>query len=466
MPDPIFESFRQPVEVVPPEVGEIRRRGERRRRRTAIATVVGAVVAVAAVIVPVAALTGGESSAPPITPMTPSPTPTSSPTTSGVWQLTVPENFPLGDGLPMPGEATAPVRHDEGTTVAVCGGEVWSAEEPVPWTDVATATNADDVDPADGADSRTLALYPDAETAKQTLSGLEHALDVCPATTGGDPAGTADRVGDADAWVLRLSAVSRPVGQLVTFTRVGNALLVQTDDVADVAALEQVEEQLGYVRAGQAAVVEAMCVFAADPCASSDPSAGQENPDDPTVAHVDEIPSSFPIDAAYDDPGSDGEVSTPSQDGDGVIVDPCGADALTVPEQDRLAFQVTYPEGVDARELRTYPTADDAVTQMERLRAAIAACPRQDASEPDNAASWTPQDVDTGYDSFAAAMTYDQGLGGGAWLFTRVGRSVLAVAVGGEFSRESVWDALPTLVDRTSRIAPGMCLFTNAGCSP
>jgi hypothetical protein len=62
-------------------------------------------------------------------------------------------------------------------------------------------------------------------------------------------------------------------------------------------------------------------------------------------------------------------------------------------------------------------------------------------------------------------MTYDQGLGGGAWLFTRVGRSILAVGAAGEFSRETVPSTFPILVDRTERITPSMCLFTEAGCS-
>ena len=77
---------------------------------------------------------------------------------------------------------------------------------------------------------------------------------------------------------------------------------------------------------------------------------------------------------------------------------------------------------------------------------------------------WTVEDVDTGYDSIAATQIYKQGLGGGVWVFTRVGRSVLALVEGGEFSTDSVRVRLPALVERAKQIAPSMCLFTEAGC--
>lgn len=77
---------------------------------------------------------------------------------------------------------------------------------------------------------------------------------------------------------------------------------------------------------------------------------------------------------------------------------------------------------------------------------------------------WTVEDAATGYDSFAATQTYEQGLGGGVWVFTRVGRSVLALVEGGEFSPETVRARTPAMVDRAKQIAPSMCTFTEAGC--
>jgi hypothetical protein len=363
MSDPIFESFKQPVEVAPPDAREIRRRGDRRRRRTAIATVAGAALVVAAVVAPVAALTSGdERTGPPV--LTPSPSPSPSPSPDGAWVQVVPDGFPLADGVPMPGEGIAQVRHDVGSPLTVCGTELWSADHPEGWVDVATATNADDVDPADGTTGRTLALYADETGAKRVLATLAEELDACSVRQYGD----IRRVGDSDAWALRLVATSSPEGELITVVRAGNALLLQRDGLQTGLG---VEEQLGYVLAGQESVVAAMCVFAAEPCPGSAPTSPQGETNDPTVAHVDEIPADFPIDEANEAVGSEFTESRPSPDGDRVAFDPCGTEAFAIAEQDRLAFQVTGPEYGDNRELRTYPSADDAVTQMERLRTAV-----------------------------------------------------------------------------------------------
>jgi hypothetical protein len=252
------------------------------------------------------------------------------------------------------------------------------------------------------------------------------------------------------------------VPDLVTIELVGNALLVQRDSLRP-PDVRSTNLQLADVRAGQKNVVAAMCIFAADPCPSTGPSpsksAGASGP------QVAEIPADFPIDVDHFEPGGDGHVGTPSRDAAGVVFEPCGTDAFAVPPRDRLAFEVTAPETSDTRELRTYASADEAVKQLEQLRAAVADCPRRSPSaEAGGPATWSGREVDTGYDSFAAAMTYDEGPGGGIWLFTRVGRSVLVVSMGGEFAGDTVWDTLPQLRTITGKIVPSMCLFTEAGC--
>src|SRR5690349_11103538 len=100
MSDPMFQSFREPLEVAPPDPRTLRLRGERRARRTTIATLAGAVLLVVAVVAPVAALTGGDDKSAP--PVLPSPSPTR--TVDVAWVRTIPDDFPLGDGIPMPGE--------------------------------------------------------------------------------------------------------------------------------------------------------------------------------------------------------------------------------------------------------------------------------------------------------------------------------------------------------------------------
>jgi len=453
MSDPMFRSFHEPLPVSPPDPRELRRRGERRARRTTIATLAGAVLLVVAVVAPVAALTrGDDKSAPPVLP---SPSPTR--TVDAAWVRTIPGDFPLGDGIPMPGEASAAMERGKGDPLLPCRNGQSSLGQSTGWVDVATATNVGAVDPSDGTDTRVLALYANESGAQQAKASIAQMYAACtPGAPGVDPQ-IVKRIGNADAWLLTVSGSHSNAGQLVTVEQVGNALLVQLDyvKVLDIGAADQ---ELAAVRAGQAHVVAAMCVFAAEPC-DAPSSKATENP---AAGH--EIPSSFPLDEAYQDPGSEGEVHPPSPDGDGVVFDPCGVDAFAMPSRDRLAFQVTGPEYADTRELRTYPSADDAVQQMHALRAAVAGCPQDASGGPQNATVWSIEDAATGYDSFAATQIYQQGLGGGVWVFTRVGRSVLALVEGGEFSAESVRVRLPAIVDRAKQIAPSMCLFTEAGC--
>jgi hypothetical protein len=456
MSDPMFRSFRQPLEVSPPDPRELRLRGERRARRTTIATLAGAVLLVVAVVAPVAALSNGDDKSAP--PVLPSPSPTRP--ANVAWVRTIPDGFPLGEGIPMPGEASAQMQRGEGQPLLPCGNGQSSLGQSQGWTDVATASNSRVVDPVDGIDTRLLALYASDQEARQVPVNIAQMYDACTPGAPGVGPEVVRRVGDQNAWTLTYPTSSKPVGQLITIEQVGNAVLVQRDTL-NAADDRTVQQRLAEVRAGQRNVVAAMCVFAAEPCA---PPTSPGSAEDPTVAHVDEIPDSFPLDAAYEDPGSDGEVHTPSPDGEGVVFDPCGVEAFAMPSQDRLAFQVTGPEYADTRELRTYPSADEAVAQLDRLRSAVADCPRDDSAGPADAMVWRVVDVDTGYDSVAVTQTYEQGLGGGAWVFTRVGRSILALVEGGEFSAETARVRVPAMVDRAKQITPSMCTFTDAGC--
>jgi hypothetical protein len=267
----MFDSLRRPAPVTPPDLAVIRRRGEQRSRRTAIAAVVGAVAVVVAIAVPAAVLAGGDDKSSP--PILPSPTPTHAATG---WVRTIPDDFPLGAGIPMPGEASAGMEHGQGTPLQPCrNGQ--STLGQTGWADVATATNAGAVDPADGADRRTLALYGDAQGAKDALDSVAQMYAACPPGQTGPAPIAAESVGEGNAWVITLEATNSPVAQLVSIVRVGNALLVQQDSLRpqDVRSHEQ---QLADVRAGQAPVVAAMCIFAADPCASPPAVTGAATP--------------------------------------------------------------------------------------------------------------------------------------------------------------------------------------------
>jgi hypothetical protein len=257
MPDPIFDSLRDPAPVVPPDVSVIQRRGEQRKRRTAIATVVGVVAVAAAIVVPLAALTGGDKAAPPVD----RPTPTR--TVDGDWVRAIPAGFPLGAGIPMPGEATAQTEHGTGTPLQPCA-DGQSSLGQAGWTDVATATNRGAVDPSDGIDSRLLALYADDASAREALDSIARMYAACPGSGGGVPV-SAEPLSDGSAWLLTFEEGSKSAGVLVTATRVGNALLVQQDALRRNDERSR-DQQLADVRSGQAQVVAAMCVFAEAGC--------------------------------------------------------------------------------------------------------------------------------------------------------------------------------------------------------
>lgn len=258
MADPMFRTLRQPLAVAPPDAAEIRLRGERRGRRTAMASVAGAVLVVVAIVAPVAALTHGDKKSAP--PVLPSP----SRTADGTWVHKIPDAFPLGDGLPMPGEASAGIEHGKGSPLQPCRVGQSSLGQSGGWTDVASATNADVVDPADGTDSRVLALYTSGAEAEQVVASIGQMYAECsPGSPDGGPQ-VVQQIGDGNAWLLTLVDPRRPVDQLITVERVGNALLVQTDTFSPDARTP--DQKLADVRAGQKQVIAAMCVFAASGC--------------------------------------------------------------------------------------------------------------------------------------------------------------------------------------------------------
>jgi hypothetical protein len=262
MPDPLFESLRRPAPVTPPDTSVIRRRGEQRKRRTTIAAVAGAVLVVVALVAPVAALTRGDDKTTP--PILPSPTRTADAT----WAHTIPADFPLGDGIPMPGEASAQMEHGTGLPLLPCQDGQSSLGQSAGWSDVARATNADAVDPADGIESRVLALYASDTDAEQVVTGIGQMYAACPSRS--EPgAEVVERIGDR-AWLLTVVGTDKPVGQIVTVAQVGNAVLVQ-QDALDASHPGGTDAQLADIRAGQEHVVAAMCAFAADPCSAPPP---------------------------------------------------------------------------------------------------------------------------------------------------------------------------------------------------
>ena len=176
------------------------------------------------------------------------------------------------------------------------------------------------------------------------------------------------------------------------------------------------------------------------------------------------IPDDFPLDVDHRDlTGDGGELLGPGPDVRGLAEEQvCASDLWKVPAADRLAFVSTGPEYADVRELRTFATTADALAQMEERRASFAGCDRE--VREGTTILWTTYEEDTGYDSVTFSSTVEDSLGGGVFQVTRVGRAVLALVVGAEWSEGTAPGGAAELTAVTRRIAPEMCLFTEAGC--
>lgn len=184
------------------------------------------------------------------------------------------------------------------------------------------------------------------------------------------------------------------------------------------------------------------------------------------------IPAGFPIAwDAIDMTDDGGELLGPGPRAPGVLeVSPCEQAVWPVAGDERLAFRTTGPEFEESRELVVLASAEEAVTAMAGVRSALADCPTE-INELDPTSSqeqaWDLLEARTGYeDSVTFSMTYTDGMPGGQiWQLTRVGRAIIAVGTGGEYSRgRSTRFAARRLTGLTAHLTPRMCAFTEAGC--
>jgi len=183
----------------------------------------------------------------------------------------------------------------------------------------------------------------------------------------------------------------------------------------------------------------------------------------------DDIPDDFPLDVDHLDlTGDGGEFEGPAPDVREFTVNPCGQHVWTVPARDRLAFFSSGPEFNDYRELRTFADADEAVAQMESIRSMLDACPSEELEgephEGGGTLTWARYDADTGYDTTTFGSFREMALGGDLVQVTRVGRAVLFTLRYAEYDEISLERTVPDTTELTGRIAPSMCLFTEAGC--
>jgi hypothetical protein len=157
--------------------------------------------------------------------------------------------------------------------------------------------------------------------------------------------------------------------------------------------------------------------------------------------------------------GDGGEMRGPSPDETGLReFELCGQPVWSEDPAERLASTATGPEYADIRELRVYPTADEASESMTALRDLANSC------TPSGSQRHLVLEADTGYDTVTWGLYYTEGLGGGPVQFTRVGRAIFAVALQGEYSEQSLGGSQEQVTEMTLKVTPAMCVFTEAGC--
>ena len=479
MSDPIrdledFATGGTPVTPLP--AAEVRRRGDRLRRRRNTLLAVASAVAVAAVIVTPLALAGdndragrdpGFSTRTP----TPSPAPTASTTVEvdGAWLAGIPADFPLAAGYPARNGDGTPVEVTEvggSLPLMLCGREVATDGA------VLDAAQAAYTAPED-ARSRDLVLYESGDAARLALTTVRSSLEGCAEETIGDTDQVRaefpyDAGDDSFGWTERYRTDGAFDSGLTVYqvVRVGNGLLLATtygegggpgDPVDPVDPVDKVARATA---TDADPVVEAMNLFAEHPDAVSAP----PDPEDlPRATTSDGIPAGFPVDRDLVAPEGD-PVDGPSATAAGVPgTELCGSPVWPSGGSARLAATATGPELRDSRELVLYDTAEESVEVLTGLRDAVAACPNQEV-EGGSTQVITSLPGTTGHDTVTFAITYTEGLGGGVYQFTRVGRAVLATYDGGEWGPDSISTGAADATALTGRITPAMCTFAADGC--
>lgn len=180
------------------------------------------------------------------------------------------------------------------------------------------------------------------------------------------------------------------------------------------------------------------------------------------------IPDDFPLAEGLVADG-DITVTTPRRDVKGIGLDPtCWGRVWPGAAVDRLVVEQVGPELGLTRELAVYPDAATATAVVEQVRADAARCHRLPATSESAAMDVTPLGHDDTGDvgattSFAETMAGGQP-GGSLFILTRVGRAVLAVEHGGEWTRGTADLGARDLQRADRDLVDRLCLFSGPGC--
>lgn len=135
---------------------------------------------------------------------------------------------------------------------------------------------------------------------------------------------------------------------------------------------------------------------------------------------------------------------------------------------DRLVVEQVGPERGVTRELALYPDVATAAAVAKRVHAYAEHCHRLPATPRGAAIDVTRHgDVDTGVAGVSVSFTETQAAGqpgGAVFVFTQVGRAILAVEDSGEWTRDSAVAGVRDLERADRGLVARLCVFSNAGC--
>jgi|GEM_PF-6157613 len=390
----------------------------------------------------------------------------------GDWPTAIREDFPLASGWPED-DGSSEFRYDapsEDHQAMLPAGDLDACDQPVDGGDP-TARLTTRIEWGSAYYARELQLFADADEAAAYLDSIQDAFAACEAAgpTAEVPSFTTEvnqgSIGE-ESWVV--TRASDGIGRVViNVVRVGNAVAV--DLLSDEGTGDTVMDLATETRENLADVIAAMNDLqggGSAPAESSAPSA---------PAGTTEIPAEFPL-ASYpsEPPTADAETTIDGpRAGLRAVGDlpVCGVAALPGEPRDRLGYSVAGIEYGDLRELRTYGTADEAVAELQSLRALLATCDREPTEQDGWSNVWQVfENADPGYDSvtwgYTSEMDDSDSFAGSGQLMTavRVGNSILVMAWYAEYNRGSMERNVPNLLDTVALITPAMCVFTADGC--
>lgn len=336
-----LENFTPGLTMDPLPASEVRRRGTRlRRRNTALATV-GGVAAVAIIAAPVIALTGHPRST------APEPAPSPSPS----WVQTIPSDFPLTDGMPVPVETRAGYKP---RITDICDRAGWDPEGTADTRQVVYT------DRSEGGQDRTLALYPTDREAELTLLSLRAGLRACELETAGrdrraEIVDSAQGSDGSDSVAYANHYTDGGDTDVIRLLRVGNAIVQDTAYTTGGGDPTIVQGVLATINSQSVDTTAAMCVFAREGCG------GDTATDDGTGTPA--IPDEFPLAGGYPSDGTTG----PDRSLAPITLEECGA-SVPVPAHTGLLRSGYHAAGDDReRQLVTFDDAEQAQSYLDSV---------------------------------------------------------------------------------------------------